>query len=444
MARMTSWTRVCLVLSFPLVVATIWLAFAMAASRQRSEIIDRLTAQIIGGNREGSLAAIRALASAPRPLLEPIVRAAASPNRTLAEGSQQAISDLVEQWRLQSESGRNRNIVASGLDDLAAALDQNCKSFPATDAPWLTQIASTILRLANRALPDLDLDLTMHCEALLAAAGQTRVPAISVRSAPDVSSATTATAAARLDGKTMDSPTNNADRETHVTPAGSSAAPSPAESAFSAPPQSAYQAITESDTSIPKRAPMAQTPDKEARWTWPATNGGKARLETEDGSSTAKSNSSANSSTRAAARFVETTQATPDSLKSVDSRALLQRWLSADKSAQTPLESELTRRGLGKPNVEIVRVLFSDRVEDRIRLVQEIMTAPGIKTSAWLQLFTEDEDADVRLAAITLMSTSNNPALMEQAFQATLHDRDPRVADLAGRLRDRRDGVERR
>jgi hypothetical protein len=444
MARMAPWKRVCLMLSFSLAVATIWLGFAAVASRQRSQIIDQLTAQIIGGNREGSLAAIRALASAPRPLLEPIVRAAASPNRTLAEGSQQAITDLVEQWRLQSESGRNQNIVASGLDELAAALDENCKSFSATDAPWLTHIASAILRLANRALPDADLELTMHCEALLAAARQTRVPATSVRSAQDIPSAETTNAAAHVDGSTLDSPKDVAYRETRVISAGSSATPSAAENAFSAPPQSAYQTITAAEPSAPDRAAAAQSPDKEARWAWPAINEAKADRETEESSGPAQSNSSAGNSSRIAARFVETTSPTPDSLKSVDSRALLQRWLSVDKSAQGQLDLELARRGLGKPSVEIARVLFSDRVEDRIRLVQQIMTAPGINASAWLQLFTEDEDANVRLAAITLMSTSNNPSLKEQAYQATLHDRDPRVADLAGRLRDRRDGVERR
>ena len=85
MARMARWKRVCSMLTFPLAVAAIWLAFAALASHQRSQIVDQLTTQIIEGNRSGSLAAIRAIASAPRPLIEPIVRAAASPNRTLGQ-----------------------------------------------------------------------------------------------------------------------------------------------------------------------------------------------------------------------------------------------------------------------------------------------------------------------------------------------------------------------
>lgn len=444
MARMARWKRVCWMLTFPLAVAAIWLAFAALASHQRSQIVDQLTTQIIEGNRSGSLAAIRAIASAPRPLIEPIVRAAASPNRNLARGSQQAINDLIEQWQLQIESGRNKSAVEDGLDELAAALDANRDSFSATDGPWLTRIASTILRLANRTLPDTDLALTMHCESLLSVAGQTRSRTTSVVSTPDISSATAAAATKHIASNALQRPTNKADQETDVTPITSSDATSSAENAFSASPQSAYETIASPAPASSDHSTMAEITDKEARWTWPAMIDGKTSLNAKEESGLAKSNSSANASSEAAARFVETTRPTAESLKSVDSRALLQRWSTADKSVQTALELELTRRGLGKPNAEIVRMLLSDRVEDRVRLVQRIVGASGINTAAWLQLFTEDDDAEVRLAAITLMSTSNNPALKEQAFQASLHDRDPRVADLAGRLRDRRDGVERR
>ena len=55
-----------------------------------------------------------------------------------------------------------------------------------------------------------------------------------------------------------------------------------------------------------------------------------------------------------------------------------------------------------------------------------------------------DPDADVRLFAVTLMATSNNASLMEKAWQVAIRDHDPRIADLAGRLRERREGPLRR
>jgi hypothetical protein len=55
-----------------------------------------------------------------------------------------------------------------------------------------------------------------------------------------------------------------------------------------------------------------------------------------------------------------------------------------------------------------------------------------------------DADADVRLSAVTVMATSGDAMLLEKAWQAAINDLDPRIADLAGRLRERRDGVQRR
>ena len=45
----------------------------------------------------------------------------------------------------------------------------------------------------------------------------------------------------------------------------------------------------------------------------------------------------------------------------------------------------------------------------------------------------------MRLFAVTFMATSNNAALVEKAWQAAIRDHDPRVADLAERLRERRE-----
>jgi hypothetical protein len=42
------------------------------------------------------------------------------------------------------------------------------------------------------------------------------------------------------------------------------------------------------------------------------------------------------------------------------------------------------------------------------------------------------------------MATSHDAELLEAAWQAALHDRDPRVAGLADRLRQRRDSSRQR
>ncbi len=87
---------------------------------------------------------------------------------------------------------------------------------------------------------------------------------------------------------------------------------------------------------------------------------------------------------------------------------------------------------------------FSNKAEDRMRVMDAVMAEPGAGSGPWLLLLAEDTDADVRLFAVTLMATSNDAGLMEKAWQIAIRDRDPRIADLAGRLRDRRTATFRR
>src|SRR5207244_10321456 len=99
------------------------------------------------------------------------------------------------------------------------------------------------------------------------------------------------------------------------------------------------------------------------------------------------------------------------------------------------------KRGFGKITARLVRQFFSDEAEERMRIVDEVVAQPGAGAGAWLLLLAEDPDAEVRLFAVTLMATSNDAALVEKAWQVSIRDHDPRIADLAGRLRERRTGT---
>jgi hypothetical protein len=122
----------------------------------------------------------------------------------------------------------------------------------------------------------------------------------------------------------------------------------------------------------------------------------------------------------------------------VDSRELLRRWLSAEGSEVFPLEQELTRRGFGRLSERLVEQLFSADLEDRLALVDCVLTEPGVDPRPWLMLLSDDANADVRLLAVTIMATSNDAVLVEKAWQVSIRDRDSRIAALAGRLRERR------
>jgi hypothetical protein len=425
-------------------VVVIWTALAALANYQRSELVEQLTQQISTGNVRGSLNAIRQLALTPHPLLEPIVAAATSTDRSLAGGAQLAISDLIDMWQQQLDIGRNVLLVADGIGELAAALDEYHGSFSAPDGSWITRTVGQLVRLANRVSPSDSLEFTTHCESLLATAGQGRSPSAALSAGPN----TTIVAPNQVPSKPRsDSPLptkNEADQVADITPLREFAASPAAESAFSAPPATAYQRLTatESAPAAPqvdhqtavRPAPIDQS-DAKAGWMLHSSGNVKGRSSQESLDAAASS---------AGAKKADFVPPAADELKAADSRSLLKQWLEASDGSRPPLERELARRSLGKLNAKLVQVLFSDRVEDRVRLVQEIVNSPGVNSKAWLSMLTDDPDADVRLAAVTFMATSTDPQLADQAYQAAIHDRDPRVADLAGRLRERRDNVQRR
>jgi hypothetical protein len=131
-------------------------------------------------------------------------------------------------------------------------------------------------------------------------------------------------------------------------------------------------------------------------------------------------------------------------LADADSPALLRRWRSADAASKSAIELQLSKRGFGRLDERFVREFTSNRSEDRLKFVDSLLTTAGVDARPWLMLLVEDGDADVRLAAVTIMATSNDKTLVEKAWETAIHDRDPRIAELAERLREQRAATRRR
>jgi hypothetical protein len=110
----------------------------------------------------------------------------------------------------------------------------------------------------------------------------------------------------------------------------------------------------------------------------------------------------------------------------------------------TPSEQQLLKeRGFNRLPAPLVEKLLSN-AHDRLKLVDDLLQEPDINARPWLILLAGDVDAEVRLAAVTVMATSNDASLVEYAWQTAIHDRDPRVAALANRLKERRAAIQRR
>jgi hypothetical protein len=100
------------------------------------------------------------------------------------------------------------------------------------------------------------------------------------------------------------------------------------------------------------------------------------------------------------------------------------------------LRAELRRRGLSQVEIDLAERLFDPDPAVRKRLVAELPGMAGIDASTWLIQCCKDEDAEVRLAAFSLLATSPNPLLLQKVKVLATNDSDARVQHLAEQIRE--------
>jgi hypothetical protein len=447
-------------LTLPVVVTIGFLVVAKLTAWQRSDLIADLADCISHGEPRDAMEAVHKLAMIPNPPIPVLVTAAASDEHETAGAAQVAIDRLLRRWQREVETKKRYGDIAGELSELAKSLSETLADFSDSDHEWLEATARKILRIADKFPPKQTPLVAVHCDAVLTAIGAGRLPA-----GPDELVGTD-----DFDGVTVENSDGKAIPRSGL--ASSDGTQNTNERAHST--DSALTPFNPPATS----QPLLHAGDDTARKTADDPSVNELRNRNGDTDDAASSNrlssrpglpgNSAgappvfrilpampiNASTNGGA---EPNRLTPDSrtaadghsdsssnpLAGTDSRELLRTWLASENGDQ-PIERELARRGFGKLSKPIVRQFFSDDSQTRMRLLDNVLAQPGGGSEAWLLLLANDADPDVRLFAVTFMATSNNAALVEKAWQAAIRDRDPRIADLAGRLRERREGPIRR
>lgn len=369
--------------TFTIVLATIWLTVMLFAHSQRARLLEELAVVVATGTEDEAVAALRQMAQMPEPPLETFAVAAISPSRPVACQAQESIGELLRKWRIQAKKPINLARVAARLERLAALLHAERDSICELDYRWLTRTTERVLRLANSAPPEDPLNLAVHCESLLAIT--------TLRQPKEIRIVPVATNVLEVAPNAIfDSPSRLALESIVVEP------------------ETTSSLSTQVDAHPPRRfAAVGDTPRKVA-----------SAIPVEE--------------------EVEPESTTPDLWSEIDSRALLNRWLMVGGSAQQPIERELQRRGFGELRSDVVRLALEGGTPSRVQLVHDLASLPGVGAKAWLMLLADDQDADVRLAAVTMMTISKDHDLLEKAWQVALHDHDPRIAGLVEKLRDKR------
>jgi len=125
-------------------------------------------------------------------------------------------------------------------------------------------------------------------------------------------------------------------------------------------------------------------------------------------------------------------EATPD--EGEDLRALARRLHSDDARAAAAARSALLHRGFGEREISLARALADPDPDARKDLARGLPDIPGVDAAAWLWELSHDAEAQVRLEAITLLATTNDPAWLPRLRQLAQSDPDPRIQRLADRL----------
>ncbi|MCC7476414.1 MAG: hypothetical protein IT425_13550 [Pirellulales bacterium] len=413
----------------------------------RTEIVAELADRIARGDKTEATEALRQLATMQEPPLAIVVAAAASDEHAVAESAQAAIDRILSRWQRRVDSHKPSARLATDLGELASLLASRREKFIAADLPWLAKTTNRILKLAASCPSGKAPLLALHCDELLATAGPAHdtsglVSTELARSSPSSAipySADPSHAHPAQETEAWE------DLQGHLEEAFSAYPNAPIPSSdLAAPP-----AIDDHSVTQPRldgvRSPSLANP---LRPTEPPMTG----LDLPDGTLEYPTAANRPAWLQPVERIPNAlplpaptapTTTGPGVLSKSNRKGpqeiadRLRLWLAAKPADRVQLADQLTELGLPQLPEKLVRQYLSDDPQERGRVIDTALGTAELDARPWLRLLAHDADPELRLVAVSVMATSSDRKLIQEAWEAALHDEDPRVADLAKRLRDR-------
>jgi hypothetical protein len=434
--------------TLPIVVMIAFLSVIGLAAWRRADLIATLSEQLSHQNHADARAAVRQLAAFTNPPLQLLVEAAACDDHDTAESAQVAITQLLDEWQHHVDNGQHISRIAEQATELASVLASERRTFPTTVYPWLESITRELARVAAKCPPKKTPLLAMHCDEIMSLI-------LHANFAP-TSSVGASTPANSPKPAIVPPPANDI---------GSDARLEQAFTAFPAAPNE-FRSQPRDQASTPARIQV----DEDGRLNQPGNalrpegrgisqgvlaqgdNGGSnSQLPPLNGSqgrpdwlqpSYQISPSMEESTERHDSKANSAPQTLSNGLGTYSTRELFERWRTTTGDDHHDIEQQLAARGFKHLQPAIIEEYLSDELAVRLRIVSTIQKQPAGDVRPWLFLLAEDDETEVRLLAVTVMATSDDRALIEKAWQISIRDRDPRIADLAAHLRDRRAGTQ--
>ena len=128
----------------------------------------------------------------------------------------------------------------------------------------------------------------------------------------------------------------------------------------------------------------------------------------------------------------------PASLAAEDAVGLIKDLNSEDDARAEAAEAELIGRGFTEAQIELARKLYDPDAAVRKKLVRELPGLQGVDTVPWLLELCRDAQSEVRLAAIALLATSSDPAVLDEVERIAGRDDDSGIRRIAERIGQQR------
>ena len=113
-----------------------------------------------------------------------------------------------------------------------------------------------------------------------------------------------------------------------------------------------------------------------------------------------------------------------NALKAVDVLDLIAA-CAEDTGQRDEARRELVQRGFSEVDLELARQLFDPDAECRKQLARAVPRLSSVDAAKWLLWLALDPQPDVRLAAISTLATTGDPALLDRVEALARNDRDP-------------------
>ncbi|MBL8828340.1 MAG: hypothetical protein JNM18_15270 [Planctomycetaceae bacterium] len=113
---------------------------------------------------------------------------------------------------------------------------------------------------------------------------------------------------------------------------------------------------------------------------------------------------------------------------------LFKLWHAAPVAHRKTIEHELKDRGITARQIEIGAGLTSPQAEERLQWIEQLPRLTGLDPKPWLLWLSQDAVAEVRLAALRVMATTNDPVLLRRASELSGSDDSSEVRELAAKL----------